>query len=184
MIDQLQEIAARLRGLREIADCTAESLAEQLQLPLETYLRYESGEADIPVGVLYKIATIFSVELSSLLTGEEPKLHLYSVVRKGKGINVERRKEYEHQSLACNFVHKKAEPFLVTVAPEADDMPIALNAHPGQEFNYVLHGTLKVVLGPHEIVLNEGDSLYFDSSYEHGMKAMHNAPAQFLAIIL
>jgi mannose-6-phosphate isomerase-like protein (cupin superfamily) len=109
---------------------------------------------------------------------------VYSIVRKGKGVSVDRRKEYQHVSLAFNFAHKKAEPFLVTVPPETAQAPVALNAHPGQEFNYVLKGALMVVIGGHEIELHEGDALFFDSGYEHGMKAINNEAAQFLAVIL
>lgn len=99
-------------------------------------------------------------------------------------MQVERRKDYRYQSLAHNFIHKKAEPFLVTVEPDAEDAPVNFNSHPGQEFNYVLEGTLKVVLDGHELVLHEGDSLFFDSSVDHGMKALNGRPVKFLAIIL
>jgi quercetin dioxygenase-like cupin family protein len=58
------------------------------------------------------------------------------------------------------------------------------NSHPGQEFNYVIEGTLKVIINGNEIILNEGDSLFFDSGANHGMKAMNNKTAKFLAIIL
>ena len=184
MIDDIKQVAARIRDIREIAGMSAETLAEQLSLPLETYQCFESGDTDIPLGVLFKIAHCFHIELSALLTGDEPHLHVYSIVRQGKGVKVERRKEYDHESLCSNFAHKKAEPFLVTVQPEAEDAPFARNAHPGQEFNYVLQGSVQIRIGSHDVVLHEGDSLFFDSSYEHGMKALENAPARFLAIIL
>ena len=35
-----------------------------------------------------------------------------------------------------------------------------------------------------ELVLNEGDSIYFDSSLPHGMKALNERPVKFLAVIL
>jgi len=183
MLDELQQIGERIRGLREIADVSAETLAAYLEIPLATFAAYENGEADIPVSVLYKLAQYFHVEFSVLLTGEEPRLHVYSVVRNGHGINVDRRQEYAHLNLAANFVDKKAEPFLVTVDPESEDTPFALNSHPGQEFNYVLKGTVKIVIGKYEVVLHEGDALYFNSGYAHGMKAVGPEPAQFLAII-
>ena len=113
-----------------------------------------------------------------------PRLHTYALVRKGKGVSVERRKQYRYQSLAYNFIHKKAEPFLVTVEPALTGEPVSFNSHPGQEFNFVLDGTLKVIIDGHELVLEEGDSLFFDSSVNHGMQAMNNKPARFLAIIL
>jgi len=96
---------------------------------------------------------------------------------------IERRKDYKYQSLAYNFANKKIEPFLVTVEPDSNS-EVNYNSHPGQEFNYVIEGVLKVIINGHEIILNEGDSLFFDSGAKHGMKAMNGKPAKFLAIIL
>ncbi|MFZ5988205.1 MAG: helix-turn-helix domain-containing protein [Bacillota bacterium] len=182
MSDQIKQISERIKELREISGISLETLAKEFNIPNETYIQYESGNADIPVSFLYKIANKFNVELSEILTGEAPRLHTYSVVRKGKGVSVERRKQYKYQSLAYNFVHKKAEPFLVTVEPDSDP-EVHYNSHPGQEFNYVIEGTLKVIINDHEVILNEGDSLFFDSGVKHGMKALDGKPARFLAII-
>jgi transcriptional regulator with XRE-family HTH domain len=184
MNDQIQLIAARIRELREIAGISAESFAKELNISADLLNDYESGNIDIPVGFLIKVAHQFDLELSALLRGDEPKLHVYSVVRKGKGLNVERRKQYHYESLASNFVQKKAEPFVVTVDPQPSDLPLEFNSHSGQEFNYVLEGTLLVVVDGHEIVLNEGDSLYFNSSCKHAMKAQNNHSARFLAVIV
>ena len=62
--------------------------------------------------------------------------------------------------------------------------PMHLNCHPGQEMNYVLEGRLLLSLNGKELVLNVGDSLYFDSSLPHGMKALDGRPVRFLAIIM
>lgn len=183
MSEQIKLIASRIKELREIAGISPEKLASELEVSNETYLEYESGNIDIPVSFLYKISNKFNVELAAILTGDAPKLHTYSIVRKGKGVSVERRKQYKYQHLAYNFIHKKAEPFLVTVEPEDENSSIHYNSHPGQEFNYVLEGTLKVIISGYEIVLNEGDSLFFDSNINHGMKAIGDKPSKFLAII-
>lgn len=183
MSDQIKLISERIKELREISGISIETLSNEFGISKDTYLEYESGNVDIPVSFLYKVAGQFNVELSEILTGEAPRLHTYSVVRKDKGISVERRKQYKYQSLGSNFVHKKAEPFLVTVEPDSDP-EIHYNSHPGQEFNYVIEGTLKVIINNHEIILNEGDSLFFDSGAKHGMKAMDGKKARFLAIIL
>jgi transcriptional regulator with XRE-family HTH domain len=181
MREQIQQIAARIKELREIAGISAESFANELDIEKELLFEFEKGETDIPVGFLYKVAHRFNLELSALLRGDEPKLHVYSVTRKGKGLNVDRRKQYKYESLASNFVHKKAEPFIVTVEPGTG---MEFNSHPGQEFNYVLAGTLMVVVAGHEVTLNEGDSIFFDANYQHAMKALNEKPAQFLAIIV
>lgn len=183
MDNELLLIAERIKALREIAGVTAKTVADDLGIPYETYRQYENGSTDIPVSVLYQLAQRFNVELTALLTGENPRLHGYCLVRKGKGVSVERRQEYAYQHLAFNFIHKKAEPFLVTVPPSAGG-ELALNSHPGQEFNYVLSGTLKVIVAGHELILNPGDSLFFDAGQPHGMVAIGGTPVEFLAIVM
>jgi transcriptional regulator with XRE-family HTH domain len=183
MSNQVRQIASRIKDLREIANLSEESLSAELGVTVDTYREYESGTVDIPIGFLYEVANRFGVELTAILTGEGPRLRTYCLVKKGKGISVDRKNPYKYQSLAYNFIHKKAEPFLVTVEPEHDN-PVHFNSHPGQEFNYVMEGTLMINIDGHQVTLNEGDSLYFDSSCSHGMKALGGKPAKFLAIIL
>jgi transcriptional regulator with XRE-family HTH domain len=184
MTEQIKQIAERIKGLREIYGTSLETLANELGISKDTLLEYETGTVDIPVGYLYKISHKYGIELSTILSGENPRLHVYCVVRKDQGIQVERRKQYKYESLAANFINKKAEPFIVRIDAESDDNPVEFNSHPGQEFNYVIEGSMKITIDNHEIILNEGDSVYYDSSYKHGMKALNNKPVKMLAIIL
>lgn len=182
MTGEIREIAERIKELREVSDLTVESLAKELGISADVYRQYESGAVDIPVSLLYEIASKFKVELSELLTGEPPRLHTYSLVRKGKGVEIKRGHDYDYQSLAPNFVHKRMEPMLVTVEPR--DTDAEMHSHPGQEFDYIISGSLAITIDDHELTMSEGDSLYFDSNHPHSMRAMNDQPAQFLAIIL
>jgi transcriptional regulator with XRE-family HTH domain len=110
MSDQIRQISERLKELREVSGVTVESLAKDIGIPPEVLREYEGGDADIPVSLLYEIAGKFNVELTEILTGEHPKLHTYSLVRKGKGAAVKRTQAYDYQSLAFNFAHKRIEP--------------------------------------------------------------------------
>ena len=58
-----------------------------------------------------------------------------------------------------------------------------LNQRDGEEFNLVLKGSLIVVFGDQEIVLNEGDSIYFNPTYPHGQRCNGDVPATFLTMI-
>ncbi len=184
MSEQIKQIAARIKEIREISGISAETLAYRLGLEKDIYIKYESGDNDIPVGIVFKIAELFNVELSVLLGGDNPKLHIYGIVRNGKGLKLERRKQYRYESLAYNFIHKKAEPFMVTIDPNPDGSTLEFYSHPGQEFNYVLKGSMMTIIDGHEIILNEGDSIYFNSGYNHAMKALNNEQVKFLAIVL
>jgi len=183
MTEKIKQIARRIKELREIAGFTQEAVASALKIPGAQYKKYESGKAEIPVSFLYEVAQKFKVELTALLTGEEPRMRVYSLVRSGKGPEAERRKEYKYHDLAYNFIHKKAEVFMVTVDPQSKK-PLRYNSHPGQEFTYVLEGKMKILLDGHELILNRGDSLYFDSGYKHAMTALNGSAAKFLAVII
>jgi transcriptional regulator with XRE-family HTH domain len=184
MKEQIKLIAERIKGLREISGISAETVAKELGIESKLYSEYESGNIDIPIGFLYKIAHRYDTELSSILGGDNPKLHVYCIARKGKGLKVERRKPFTYENLAYNFVHKKAEPFIVTIDPESETSQAEFSSHPGQEFNYLLQGTLQLTIDGHEIILNEGDSVYFDSGYKHAMMALNNSPVKILAIVI
>lgn len=183
MNDQIRQIADRLRGMREVLEITPDDASKTCGISQDQYLIFESGKADIPVSILHQMAQKYNFDLTMLLTGEEPKMHGYTITRKEKGVWVDRRKEYKYQALAGNFQNRKADPFVVTVEPKTDDR-ISLNTHPGQEFNYLIEGRLKILVGNKEMILESGDSIYFDSGLPHGMVALDNKPAKFLAIIL
>jgi len=182
MKERLEEIGSRLRELRELSDTTADQMAEYLNISAEAYSCYEQGKLDIPASKLIEIARKFNVDMSLLLTGEEPKMNIFSVTRKGQGVEVERRKQYRYQSLAGKFAHKKAEPFIVTVEPWKEKR--SFYSHPGQEFDLVLEGVLKLFIHDQEVVLEEGDSIFFDSSYKHAMEAVDDKPARLLVVVM
>ena len=183
MEEQIRLIAERLKGLREVLNISVQDAAATCGIGEKKYLEYESGDVDIPVSVLHNMSRRYGVELTVLLTGEDPRMHHYSLTRKDTGIGVERRKEYKYQSLGHSFINRKAEPFLVTVEPKGKSAEFSLNAHPGQEFNYVLKGSMKISLDGKEMILEEGDSIYFDSGLPHGMLALNESKCVFLAII-
>ena len=122
------------------------------------------------------------MDAAALLTGREPHARAYFLTRRGAGPVVDRRKAYHYESLGAGFVGRTMEPFLVTVQPKPGAEPV-LNAHPGQEFDLVLKGRLKIVIGGRAVTLKAGDSLTFDSAIPHGMLALGGKPARFLAVI-
>ena len=65
-----------------------------------------------------------------------------------------------------------------------EDTEIQYNVHQGQEFNMVLEGRMLLDVNGKELILNEGDSLYFNSALPHGMLALDGKPVKFLAIIM
>ena len=181
MDEQLKQIGQRLKGLRDVLDLTAEEVAETIGIDVEKYLKIEEGESDITISKLMTIAHKYGVSTEELIFAEAPHMKSYCVVRKGQGMSIERTKAYKYQSLVGGFVNHKADVFIVTVEPKPGATTIYKNAHPGQEFNLVLEGSMELYIGGKTMVLEEGDSIYFDSSKPHGMLAKGDKPVKFLA---
>ena len=172
-----KEIAERLKGLREMMEISSAEMAEVAGVDEKTYLEYEKGNKDFSVTFLYNCAGRFGVDVTALLTGHTPTLSSYSIVRAGEGILTERRHMFTYQHLAQNFRGRTAEPFYVTApyVKGAEDKPIPLSAHKGQEMDYMA-GNIDT--------LSEGDTIYYDSGQPHGMIAVGGEPCTFLAVVL
>ena len=178
MDEQIRQIAERLRGLRDVLELTADDIARDCDISAEEYRLAETGEFDISVSMLQKIARHYGISLDALMFGQEPKMSSYFLTRAGKGTSIERTKAYKYQSLAAGFINRTADPFIVTVEPKTD------TSHTGQEFNLVLEGRMMVSIDGKDLILNEGDSLYFNSKLPHGMKALDGKTVKFLAVIM
>ncbi len=184
MNTELKQVAQRLKGLREILGISTEQMAEIASVTVEEYEICESGEKDLSFAFLYKCANKMGVDVSEIVKGTTPKLSSYTVCRSGQGTRKHRRSGFEHNHLADMLKNRLAEPYLIDVkySAENEKNPIMLTTHKGQELNYVLKGTLKVAVGSHEEILNEGDSIYYDAQTPHGMIALNGEDCKFLAV--
>lgn len=180
MQNEISGIANRIRELREVCDYTQEQLAAELGVDPAVYAEYEA-EGDFPISVIYEIANKFRVDFNELVTGNPARLDSYHVVRRGHGQSVSRFEGYRFKDLAFRYSGKVMQPLLVTLDP-SDERP-DLVTHTGQEFNLVLKGTVAVIIEDKEIILNEGDSIYFNPAVPHGQRCVGESKARFLTVI-
>ncbi len=176
----INEIAARIRELREVCDYSVEQLASELGLDVAQYESYEQN-GDFPISVIYEISNKFDVDFNELITGEPSRIDTFQIVRRGQGRSISRFPGYRFKDLAFRYADKIMQPLLVTLEPS--DEPAKLVTHSGQEFNLVLKGTIAVVFEDREIILNEGDSIYFNPTFPHGQRCVGDAKARFLTMI-
>ena len=184
MAEQRKDIASRLKELREIEGMPVDELAAALRVDPAQYRAFEAGTADIPASLLHDAARALKTDLTELLTGEAPRMKIFSVTRKGGGVTVKRRKDYQYRNLAANFAGRKVNVFEVTVPAGAGVSGAHANSHPGQEFDFMLEGRMLVCIHGNELTLETGDCVYFDSNHGHSMQALDGQPARFLAMIL
>ena len=185
MSKELEQTGLRIKAIRESLGISVQDFSKNIKVNENVYLDYENGLKEVPLDILHAISSKYKVEMTALITGEAPHLKQIEIVRKDKGLVIERRKEYKYQDLAACFEHKKAEIFLVTVDPNDPKKEDAKHtySHPGQEFNYILDGTLKIVFEGKEYILDQGDSVYFNCGYNHTMIAVGGKSAKFLAVV-
>ena len=183
---QLSEIATRIKEMREIMGWSIAELAEKVDFTEERCTIYESGMIDIPFSFIHKCALAFDVEMTELLEGRAAFLSNYTVTRKGAGQKTAQEDGIDIANLAPKFRNKIAEPYWVRYEYDAaqENKPIHLATHSGQEFDLVISGQLKIQLGQHVEYLNEGDSIYYDSSTPHGMIAVGGQDCVFCAVVL
>lgn len=146
MEESIKQIGERLKGLREVLNIPAQEVADLCGISLEHYQKIESGEADPSVYRLSKISKRYGIDLDVLLFGEEPRMSSYFITRAGQGQEIDRGNDYRYQSLAAGFRGRKIDPFVVTVDPLPDGRNHNKNTHDGQEFDFMIDGTLEITI--------------------------------------
>lgn len=182
----IEEVAERVKAMREMCDFTEEEMAEVVGKTVEEYREYESGKLDFSFTFLYKIAEKCGVDMVEFLTGEKPHLSECTFVKNGQGLPMKRRLGFEYQHLGYSLSNRLSETFVV-IAPyiEGDsDENLHLSTHEGQEFDYVLEGTLRFCHDGHYMDLGPGDSVYYNSGKEHGMYATSKEGCRFIASVM
>ena len=185
-VNQLMEIALRIREMREILGYSKQKMADLTEVEEETYRLYETGTVDLPFTFMHKCAKVFGLEITDLLEGQSAKLSGYTVTRRGKGLVTASEDGITIQDMAPMFRKKLATPYWVTYqySPELQNLPIHTTTHAGQEFNLVIKGAMRIKVGDHMEVLREGDSIFYKSSTPHGMIAIDGQDCVFLSMIM
>ena len=184
--ERINEIAGRIRALREIMGLSAEEMAVKSGISVAEYLECEEGRENLPFAFIYKCAQIFGIDVTELMTGSTPRLRSYTVTRNGAGRIVDHAHGMTYFSLASSFRNRISEPLFVDCKYDAqlESAPIELTTHKGQECDIVISGTLKVQIGDHIEMLQAGDSVYYNSETPHGMVAAGGTDCKFYAIVL
>ncbi len=183
---KIQEMAARIRELREIEGLTPAMMADKTGVTVEEYNRCEAGKSDLNFAFIYRCAQALNVNVTDIIEGYSPKLKSFTVTRRGQGQQIAQAHGMTYYNLAYAFQNRIAEPLYVRSVydPAAQQQDIELTSHDGQELDLVLEGQLMVQIGEHREVLGPGDSIYFDSETPHGMIAVGGQDCVFYAIVL
>lgn len=189
--DPRTTIGGRIRQLRRARRWTLKLLSEASGIPLSTLSKVETGLVSLNFEKLLKVSAALEVDVMQLVAPSEtlppgaaapgPMVTgRRSVTRIGQARRVETgHTVYEHH--ATDFLRRRLSPAVIEL--KAGDAP-DLIFHQGEEFLYVLEGTVEVLSEFYEpTVLEAGESIYIDSTMGHNVRAMGRKPARVLNIM-
>ncbi|HSI82451.1 MAG: helix-turn-helix domain-containing protein [Candidatus Methylacidiphilales bacterium] len=163
-------VAARIAALRKEVGLTLRELASRTGLSDAYLSRVENGQTAVTLASLEKLAAIFATPIATFFeTEDEPRRVV--LCRSGQGRNARFRgsKGTPVELLAEDKHGKLMEPLIVDVSSAAMEVPAM--GHPGEEFNYVIEGECTFFFGDEQYLLKTGDSVYFDASIPHVLRA-------------
>lgn len=184
-------IGSKIKAIRESKNLGIEEVAERSKLSVEQIERIES-DLDYPsLAPLIKIARVLGVRLGTFL---DDQTELGPVVCRKKdaataqGIGFsnnasQARKHMEYHSLSQDKCGRHMEAFLIDVEPTAEGVDFVLSTHEGEEFIYVLEGVVEINYGKSTYLLEEGDSIYYDSIVAHHVHAAEENVAKIIGVV-
>ena len=179
------DIGTQVKNLRNRRVMTLKDLSVMTGLSKANLSQIENNLVTPPIATLLKISSALGVSIGHFFqkSGQDSSV---VVVRKSDRYGVAKGPHishvgYQYEPLAYPKVDKNMEPFIVHME-EREASDIVYNNHRGEEFLFVLDGVLEFRCDDTLVLLNEGDSLYFDSGKPHGYRGIGGA-AKTLVVI-
>ena len=187
-MDTSKIVGEKIKSLRESRNITMEELAQRSGLAIEQVERIENN-IDLPsLAPLIKIARVLGVRLGTFLDDQdETGPTVCRRAEAGDTISfsnnaLQSRKHMEYHSLARSQSDRHMDPFIIYLSAP-DHMAFVLSSHEGEEFIYVLQGCMEISYGKNTYLLNEGDSIYYDSIVPHHVHGYQGQAARILAVV-
>ena len=181
-------VGKRIKSLRESQSIGLEEMAERTGLDVIQLARIESDK-DLPsLAPLIKIARALGVRLGTFLDDQDalgPVISRKAGRKEGISFSTNQtasRTHMDYYSLAADKSGRHMEPFIIQVAPKGTD-EFQLSSHEGEEFIFCLEGSIEVIYGENSYILEEGDSIYYDSIVAHHVHAADSRGAKILAVV-
>jgi transcriptional regulator with XRE-family HTH domain len=181
-------VGKRIKSLRESKSIGLEEMAERSGLDTEQINRIESDK-DLPsLAPLIKIARVLGVRLGTFLDDRDalgPVISRKTNRKEGISFSTNQTASHTHMdyySLSADKSGRHMEPFIIQVAPKKES-EFQLSSHEGEEFIFCLDGAVEVTYGEDSYILEEGDSIYYDSIVAHHVHAADSRGAKILAVV-
>jgi transcriptional regulator with XRE-family HTH domain len=168
--DVLADVGPRLRRLRERRDMTLTAVAARTGISKSTLSRLESGQRKPSLELLLPLAETYHVPLDELVGAPrvgDPRIRTRPRTRNGRLV-------YPLTQQSSGMAVWK-----VVIPPERERK---LRTHAGYEWLYVLSGEMRLILGEHDITLQQGEVAEFDTEVPHWFGPAGEQPVEVLSV--
>lgn len=171
----LDAVGPRLKQLRQRRAITLNDLAEETGISISTLSRLEAGLRRPTLEQLLPLARAYAVTLDELAdappTGD-PRVNLRPIQTSDGQIIL---------PLSRRPGGIQAYKFILPTG--RDDAEPELRTHEGHDWAFVLNGRLRLVLGEHDLILEPGEAVEFDTRTPHWFGATGSGPVEFLSLV-
>lgn len=184
MNDYLIGIGKRIKDIRKANKKTINTVASSAEVSNGLISRIENGRTIPSLPVLLNIINALEINISDFFEGmPKPSELRYIVSRCEENATIE--KEDEAKGFTYKYIFGKQlstigfEAVLLEVQPNSQRDKVETDAY---EFKYMIAGECFYNIGEEEVLLKEGDSLFFDGRIPHVPINKGNISAKMLVL--
>jgi transcriptional regulator with XRE-family HTH domain len=168
-------IGRRIKSFRTRKKMALEQLANETGYSIDYLKQIESGKEIPPVGTLLQISRALNIDSGDLLKEQQVRDQRADAYAK-------RTQNYAYTTLTPGAEHKHLKAFRIQVEAGQAHKGVGYQ-HEGEEFVYVLKGSIEVTVGEHVNHLKESQSLHFNAGIQHHMRNTGAVDAELLVVV-
>ncbi len=178
------QLGQRLRQLRKNQGWTLTQVSEKTGLAVSTLSKTERGEMSMTYDKFMQLATGLGLDVGELFstTGQHFSPKGVAITRAGETVRHE-TETYVYELPASDMHNKQMTPMFGRIKAHDIKEFKEIVHHPGEEFVFVLSGTLSVHIEGQEVFyLTERECAYFDSTMGHAYVSAGDKDAEILVV--
>ena len=182
-------VGEKIRSVRQSKNISIEEVAERTGLNVEQINSIEDDQHFPSLAPLIKIARALGCRLGTFLDDQEELGAVISRKNERNASisfshdNANTQRHMDYFSLSKAKAGRQMEPFIIEIGPTKEGAHFILSTHEGEEFIYCMEGVIEINYGKNTYILEEGDSIYYDSIVAHHVHAADETGAKILAVI-
>ena len=157
------DIGKKMKGLRVMKGLTQEELADRAELSKGFISQIERNLTSPSISTLMDILQCLGTDLKDFFSDSEDSQIVFKKTDYFEKTDCELHNTIEW--IIPNAQKNMMEPILLTIEKNGSTYPD--NPHEGEEFGYVLSGSIEIHLGSKIFKAKKGESFYFQAKYTH-----------------